>query len=417
MVTTFDGDNLLITLTAGGAAHEVDVQVDLYSDWKEWVKLTGNAKYPPAFRSIGGDPLTPGINAGAYYFIRNDLGWRIKPAEEDSTISLVGNLAPNDAATPIFEPTTGAFTVAILGLQPVTQSVETILTQQQSASYNGKVAIDTVSGTSGTTWPTGTATQPVNNLADAITIATAEGIESFTLKGSITLTQAFTQWRFEGLSTSDNSVVQLNSQSVNDSYFEGCDIQGAGSGSVDVFRCHINNVSGVSGHFRHCGLENNITLGGDASFVKCYSDVAGDTKPWIDMNGGAYAVGIRGWTGGLDYRGSSSALAATSIDSEGSMRLLLDSSNTNGAIVVGGEHIITDNSGAGCTVTIAGINSSYSKRILKATAYRQYTNPSTGQLDIYDDDDVLDQSVPIYEDDGSTLWDGVGPIVRRNRIT
>jgi hypothetical protein len=125
MATTFDGDNLLITLNAGGAVHSVNAETDLYSDWKEWVKLSSaNAAHAPAFRTTGGDPLTPGIEAGAYFFLRNDLGWRIKPAEEDATITLTGNLAPEDSSLPIVIPTTGAYTVLVLGLQPITQGVE-----------------------------------------------------------------------------------------------------------------------------------------------------------------------------------------------------------------------------------------------------------------------------------------------------
>ena len=86
MPTSFDGANLIITLHAGGAVHTVDVQNDLYSDWKEWMLLADNRKYPPAFRATGGDELVPGLNAGSYYFLQNQLGWRLRPAEEDANI-------------------------------------------------------------------------------------------------------------------------------------------------------------------------------------------------------------------------------------------------------------------------------------------------------------------------------------------
>ncbi len=118
---TFDGPNLTITLDA--ATPVVDVEADLYSEWKEFFKTDDNSRFPLAFRTIGGDPLTGSLDAGAYFFLRNDLGWRIKPAEEDATINFVGNLAPEDVALPIIIPTTGAFTVLILGLQPVSQAV------------------------------------------------------------------------------------------------------------------------------------------------------------------------------------------------------------------------------------------------------------------------------------------------------
>lgn len=126
----FDGQNLLITLPPGTAGvGQLDAK-DIYSAWKAWVLVGDNAKYPPAFRTIGGDPLSSIINVGAYYFLRNDFGWRIKPAEEDVNYYLIGNLAAEDTSQPILIPTTGPYTVAIFGLQPVTQGVTPTMAEQ-----------------------------------------------------------------------------------------------------------------------------------------------------------------------------------------------------------------------------------------------------------------------------------------------
>lgn len=119
MAVTFDGDNLLIILET--AVTSVDAEVDLYSDWKEWVKLSDNAKYPSAFRAIGGDTLPGGLTAGSYYFIRNDNGWRIRPPEEDINITITGSLVPEDSTLDILVPTVGTYTVLVSGIQPVTQ--------------------------------------------------------------------------------------------------------------------------------------------------------------------------------------------------------------------------------------------------------------------------------------------------------
>ncbi len=121
---SFDGENLIITLDTG--TPNVDVEADLYSGWKEWQQLGGNIGFAPAFRVFGGDPLTPGVSAGAYFFLRNDLGWRIRPPEEDCTIYLTGNLVPEDSSLPILVPTLGDHRVLVNGLQPITQSVSGI---------------------------------------------------------------------------------------------------------------------------------------------------------------------------------------------------------------------------------------------------------------------------------------------------
>ena len=74
---------------------QLDVKADLYSDWKEWVMVRDNAKYLPAMRSIGGDPIGGGQYAGDLYFLIN--GWQIII---DHTVSMTGNLFSDDYDSP-----------------------------------------------------------------------------------------------------------------------------------------------------------------------------------------------------------------------------------------------------------------------------------------------------------------------------
>jgi len=111
MAATFDGDLLRITLPS--ATSEIDVQSGLYSDWKEWFKTGTNAKYPIAFETTGGDAISATQEVSPYFFLRNDLGWRIAPAEEDAEVTMVGNLYARDPDLDIFVPTSGDYTVLI----------------------------------------------------------------------------------------------------------------------------------------------------------------------------------------------------------------------------------------------------------------------------------------------------------------
>lgn len=111
MAATFDGETLIITLPA--STPSVDVEQDLYSDWKEWVKIDDHAKYPVAFDTIGGDPISATSEVAPYFFLRNDLGWRIRPAEEDAEVSLVGNLYGRESTLPIFVQAVGDYTILI----------------------------------------------------------------------------------------------------------------------------------------------------------------------------------------------------------------------------------------------------------------------------------------------------------------
>lgn len=113
---TFDAINKLITLIQAPVNNQstLSTTIDLYSDAKEdWKTDNILNKFTFPFRVIGGDNLGGGLTAGSYFFLRNDLGWRIKPYEADHELSIDGNLYANDPTAPLFKTTTGGFTVAV----------------------------------------------------------------------------------------------------------------------------------------------------------------------------------------------------------------------------------------------------------------------------------------------------------------
>lgn len=343
-VATFDGPNLRIILPS--AQSNVDVESEIYSAWKQWALLADNSKFPPAFRSTGGDPLTPGIEAGAYFFIQNQFGWRIRPAEEDATVFLAGNLAPEDSTLDILVPTLGNFRVLVVNLQPITQNVDTILTQAQDAEYQGVVSIDTMNGTAGTTYPVGTQTTPVDNLADAITIATNLGIRTFDIRGVITLTQAFTDWTFRGIGADFEDTVNLNGQNVSGSSFEDLTISGTmtvPTAPVEVFRGFVNNVTNFQGTLQQVGFEDDLFLApGQTNAVACYSAAPGVQKVIFDLQSNAVDLFIRGWNGVFQVSNGTNASSLVSIDLV-SGRVTLNASNTMGTYNLRGVGSFTNN--------------------------------------------------------------------------
>jgi hypothetical protein len=90
---TFDGENRKIIINNGEL--DIDVQVDLYSDWKEWALQRDHLKYLPAMRSVGGDPTVGGAFLGATFFTIN--GWQIVISE--STV-FDGNLFSDNFDSP-----------------------------------------------------------------------------------------------------------------------------------------------------------------------------------------------------------------------------------------------------------------------------------------------------------------------------
>lgn len=110
MSVSFDGANQVITLSSAGT---YNVETDLYSEWKEWVLLSDNAKFLPAFDTTGGDSIGSGQEIAPYFFLRTDLGWVIKAPEEDGEVLMLGNLFPRSAGQALFEAPDGNFTVLI----------------------------------------------------------------------------------------------------------------------------------------------------------------------------------------------------------------------------------------------------------------------------------------------------------------
>lgn len=104
---TFDGPNRLILVNYGETS--IAVENDIYSDWKEWIKLEDYSKYPQAISVIGGEPLGGGQFVGATYFLEN--GWRIRPWEGTHQLTIDGNLYTREAGQSPSIPTLGQWSV------------------------------------------------------------------------------------------------------------------------------------------------------------------------------------------------------------------------------------------------------------------------------------------------------------------
>lgn len=85
---TFDWINKLIIVDDLITA--LDVEIDLYSDWKEWAILSDNLKYLPAFSLLGWEPTGLGKFAGIIFFITN--WWTLRPYEGSHTLVISWNV-------------------------------------------------------------------------------------------------------------------------------------------------------------------------------------------------------------------------------------------------------------------------------------------------------------------------------------
>ena len=103
MALQFDAANRRIVLDGTSVT-----ATELWSRWADWVVLYDNAKYLPAFRSVGGDDLGGGLSIPPYYFLMH--GWRVRPMEVNQTLTITGNLVVDGGGDPVV-PTLGAYNV------------------------------------------------------------------------------------------------------------------------------------------------------------------------------------------------------------------------------------------------------------------------------------------------------------------
>ncbi len=206
----FDGPTRNIIVKAGVV--DLDVQVDLYSDWKEWVKEIGsaNAKFPAAFRNTGGDPLTGAQTLGRYFFLINN--WQLIPTSGTlGDVSIDGNIFQEDGLpivnnsgsdVQLWQNTVSSLTL----INEVSTSAPAGLTPEQEAKLNA------------TYGATGETTGSVNEIivsqslvaGDLTEIITSQSFHSTNL-GTIITSQSLADAKLDILITAGGSLTPSQS--------------------------------------------------------------------------------------------------------------------------------------------------------------------------------------------------------------
>jgi hypothetical protein len=127
---------------------------------------------------------------------------------------------------------------------------------------DGSVHIDVANGTAGTAFPIGTQTTPVNNVADALTIATAIGARRYRINGAITLTANHTDWSFEGNEPQQDVITVNPGVNLAGSGFIQCGILGDLSGAISADQCLFGSIggtlTGLQGVLRECAFRGTV---------------------------------------------------------------------------------------------------------------------------------------------------------------
>ena len=334
------------TLVGGDWVVDLDIKIDLYSDGKEdWLSNDTLNKFEFPIRSVGGDDLPGEKSLGATFFL--DSGWKLKPYEADHVFNVNGNFYSEDGTSP-FVGTSGIYNIMIINT--VSSLVDSIVQQQaeiEYASFGGGVTLDAVNGSAGTAYPYGTLQEPVNNLTDAMTIASERGFNTIRVLGNLTIDTSgdYSGMVFIGESQSKSLLTISAGANVLNCEFYDAGINGILDGNTRLKNCLINDLNYVYGFIESCVLASGtIILGGSdiAHFLDCWSGVSGVGTPTIDMGGSGQELSFRNYNGGIKLI-NKTGIDAVSLDIN-SGQVILDSTVTNGTIVIRGIGCLTDNS-------------------------------------------------------------------------
>jgi len=222
-------------------------------------------------------------------------------------------------------------------------------TYLEYSTFGGGVSVDALSGITGTAYPKGTPSQPVNNFTDALIIAEARGFKTFMVAGDATIDGGndFTDYNFIGHGQNLSTFTLGNAAVlVNCSFFDA-QLTGILDGDTNVEECIINNLTFVSGVLERCLLSEGTTVlggGSTAYFIDCKSGVTGAGTHIIDCGGSGQPLAIRNYNGGIKIINKTGA-EAISIDLNSGQVILSNTTVTNGTIVVRGIGKLVDESG------------------------------------------------------------------------
>ena len=266
----------------------------------------------------------------------------------------------------------------------------------------------------------GTPSNPVDNLADALTLIDETGFAKFIfLSGSFTLAANLTEFVVE---LRDESELDLGGQSVNGTQFIGGIVKGTMTGAITIQRSSIEDVTGLLGHCSECGLKGTINLAvGDSAFDRCHSEEPGLGMPVIDFVGAGRTASIRAYAGGLEIRDMVNANNIATVDFV-SGQLKIAATCTAGVLVVRGiADPVTDVS-LGTTVDITGVVKGSELTDVHKTLTNQevveFNGPGDQQLVNYEDDGVtVRHRAPLTTEGGEDVTTQTGVQTRRGKRT
>lgn len=251
------------------------------------------------------------------------------------------------------------------------------ITSAASLAYTDRIYIDVVNGTSGTDSPQGTEKYPVDNLNDALIIATREQKSTFNIGGELTILTGQDVSGFTILSARSlgNSVIVNSGAITVGTYFENLTISGTMGGSVRYTTCVMGEIFNFNGGAKNCLLigDQHLVGTGNNYFTEC--DVYVTTSDHIEIYQNATSLNlikVRGRWGIHDKTSTN----ITAIDLVAGL-IVVDVSCNVGEVHISGIGSVQDDSSPGCIVKQGSINNEYIAEAVSEYDLTGYTDHTT----------------------------------------
>lgn len=343
--TAQDSGSPAVQLVAGSASHGLQI-------------IAGSA-------SGTGVIITGGATAGVGLQILGTGGSNAIELTGDMTGDIVGNLSGSVGSVTVGVELAATAVddiwdeVLIGATHNVANSSGRRLRQiQEAGNYQGAVWIDTVNGVAGTTnFENGVDTNPVDNIADANTIAASLGLSRFMVAPGSSITLAVTQADqvFQG----DSWTLALGGQNIDGSTFLGADVTGIATNTAGMqffVRCMMGAVTlPKDTHVLDSGIDGTQTLGsaGDIFYDNCHSALAGSDTHTFDFGAGLAAsqLNFRHFSGGIEIQNMGAGAGSYTMSLEGHGQLVINANcSATSTIAIRGHFIVTDNAGGAVTL-------------------------------------------------------------------
>ncbi len=254
------------------------------------------------------------------------------------------------------------------------------VTTNRELEYNGKIFLDTSSSTTGSVYPFGLPGNPVNNLADALTLANEYNTMEIQMAGALTITtgQDISNQTLRADRSLGNTITVDSGAITDGTYFENLTVSGTMNGSVRYTTCVLGAINNFDGGAKDSLFTGTIDVTGTGAnyITNCDTYVTSSDYTTININSSTFNI--------IRCRGRYGLFNKTSTDRTScdlvSGLIYIDSTCTAGQINIGGIGSVSDNSAAGCTVSTGALsNPSISDTVWDETTVDHTTAGTMGK--------------------------------------